>query len=186
MKKYLFYFTFAYLFLLPWDSYFLLNLSFPFSPSFVFLGLILLIFIIDIVYLKKPLIINHSFIILFFLYIYIFSSILWTPTDNGLFRFGIILSYLLTSFLLYYSVQHYKLSKQVLLGYFFGILSISIFAFYASENDVTRFSVALDYNPTWFAAQVLWALLISLFILKKASLPQKIFFLSATLDTYLL
>lgn len=142
-----------YLFLLPWDGYFLLELGFPFSPSFVpLLGLFLLLGHLLLanrfsLRFPKPLLALATIIL------YGFAALTWTlDIPRSLLSLGTLASYLATLIVLYNCMIVFHCDvRRVLHSYIAGVATVGLAAF-AYVPWQGRFAIASGFNPTWYAA----------------------------------
>lgn len=159
-----------YLFLLSWDGYLLVSDIVTFSPSFIPLALMFIIFIFQLIKDKK-IHINNKIIWIFFIYIYMLLSIIWSPTNdfNG---FITLISYFGSYVIIYNLIKVYKYDKRILFSYFLGVLSVGLWTYFTGnfkDLGTGRFTLVEGFNPTWFSAQIVWALIIFIFLLPKTN-----------------
>ena len=183
MKKATYIFVFIYLFLLSWDGYFLLSTGLPFSLSFIPLGVIGIVFLSQILVMRKSLYIDRLLIPLILLLLYMFVSMLWAPTIH-INSYIILLSYFMTLFIINYLVKVQKINISVIYGYFLGVLTIGLFTYSTGEITQARFSITEGFNPTWYAAQILWAIVISVYFIQNTNFLSKVLLIAA--DVFLL
>jgi len=168
MKKLIYLFLFVYLFSLSWDGYLLLSTSIPFSISFLALGLLTCIFLVHSLIERRKIRVSKLLSPIFALLIYMFISILWSHNQTSIFSYFTILSYFITVFIIFNLVLINKIKISVITGYFLGVMSVGVYTYFTSELTLSRFSITEGFNPTWFAAQIIWAIIISMYFIQSS------------------
>jgi len=172
----------TYLFLLPWDGLFLIELNFPFSPSFIPLGFVAVIYVFLLLKKRKILVpqVLKPLILLFF---YMLLSLLWTPALNEGLSNGIrIVSYVATAIILYNLSHAFKINVQYLImAFLLGVFLVGVYSFQQVGFSMQRFSIAGGFNPSWYAAFLLWGVIFADFLSKLFKRKHKIFFISTIL-----
>ncbi|WP_147802805.1 O-antigen ligase family protein [Alkalicoccus halolimnae] len=167
----------VYLFLIPWDGFFLLELNFPISPSFLFLGLSILIHFVLICSDSSPKLKAPKFLIpLFILLIYATFTLIWTTDINGgLIEVITIWSYFLTIIHIYTLINSRNIYVIYLLWYYiFGALTIGIYSIIRNGLLIDRFTIIGGLNPSWYAAFLTWAIVACYVVYNKSKTPGKI------------
>src|SRR5699024_4441783 len=65
--------------------------------------------------------------------------------------------------------------KRVLLLYILSTISIGFFTYNMNIDSANRFTISEEFNPTWFAAFIVWALVSSVKVFQESKLSLKFF-----------
>ncbi len=155
-----------YLFLLSWDGYLLVSGITPFSLSFIPLAGLVVIFLLTVIK-DDNVYYNKIILAMGLMLIYMLFSILWTSNNNVFKSYLTLASYFLTAVIIYNLFKTYKLRPEILFAFYLGVLSIGLYAYFTGDikdMDRGRFTLTEGFNPTWFAAQIVWALILSIYL----------------------
>lgn len=165
-----------YLFLLPWDVFLVQELGVLISPSFLFLGSIVLIYIHSLVYVQT-IRVSRLLLPLFFLISYSTLTLTWTTNQAGaIYNLITIWSYFITLIIVIDFVNKMHISvKKLLWFYIIGTLSIGVFSIIEYGMPSRRLTITPDSNPTMYAAFLVWSIVASLSLYRGANFLCKLF-----------
>jgi len=172
-----------YLFLLPWDGYFDLELNFPVVPSYIMLSVLLFfsfIYIIKKRYIK--IFIPKYIFFMFVLLLYVSLSLFWTlPNIGGPTQTAKLWMYFLALLVIITIIKNICVNINIILWlYVLGVFSVGMFSFLTSQVPMNRFTIALDYNPTWYAAFIVWAIVLAIKLILNSTTYSRIFLIIIT------
>lgn len=181
-KNLLTYLIGIYMLLIPWDSYLVIEYSLPFFISYIFIVIVFLVYlsfmILNNLYTFT---IPHYIFPLFVLLIYAVFSLVWTESiEVGIHEVGQLWVYFLIMILILLIAQSSKINiETVLWMYLIGTVSIGIYSIIINEGyEHYRFTIIDGYNPTWYSAYIVWALVASFVLFKNGNFLRRTVILS--------
>lgn len=151
-----------YMFSIIWDAFFLEYYNLPFFPTAFALIPLLCIFLLTTIIKNKMKFILPKFSRgLLFLLLYASFSLMWTNIfEEGLIELLYMYIFMITALVIFNLIVYYNISTiAILISYVLGILSITFYSISSGGLSMERFSLFENYNPSWYAAYLVWAII---------------------------
>lgn len=151
--------VYLYMAILPFDWFLAINYGLPLSPSFFVLGAMVFVYLLVGAGKGFRISYNSSFLFMILLVAYCIFTLFWSKQqDEGIKQVLELTVATGTVIVLFNLLKRIPIKIiNVVWAYVFGTLFVGLYAYFQVDWS-RRFTIAEGFNPTWYAALLVWAL----------------------------